>query len=129
MSASNINEKLENYLIQMDAQYEPLEEGLWVVEEGGVKVVVRAEDDIVFFRVNLFSLPESNGSTNLFKKLLELNSSSLLLGAYGIESEKVVLIDSLTTENIDLNEFQASIESLSLAAVDHYKELKPYLNK
>ncbi len=127
MRANNI-ETLENYLIQMDANYETLEEGLWVVQESGVKVVIKSEGDIVFFRINLFSVPGGD-QLALFKKLLELNSTSMVLGAYGLEDNKVVIIDSLTTENIDLNEFQASIESISLAAVENYKEIKALLNE
>ncbi len=122
----NISEKLENYLIQMNAKFETLEPGLWVVQEGGVQVAVKVEGDIVFFRINLFPLPAGDNA-KLLKRLLELNSTSMLLGAYGIENNKVVIIDSLTTENIDYNEFQASIESISLAAVDHYNEFKSYL--
>lgn len=122
----NTTEKLETYLIQMDAKYETVGDGMWVVEDGGIKVAVKVEGNIVFFRINLFPLPSSNRET-LYKKLLELNTTSMILGAYGIEDSKVVIIDSLTTENIDFNEFQASIESISLAAIDHFKELKALL--
>lgn len=116
-------EKLENYLIQMDAQYETIEEGTWVVTDNNLKIAIRLEDNIVFFRINLFPLSNSDNSA-LFKKLLELNAASMLLGAYGIEDSKVVIIDSLTAENIDFNEFQSSVEAISLAAVDHYKDIK-----
>jgi hypothetical protein len=120
-------EKLENYLIKMDAKYEAVGEGMWIVEDGGIKIAIKAEDSIVFFRINLFNLPGKN-LEKLFRKLLELNTTSMMLGAYGIEKEKVVIVDSLTTENIDFNEFQSSIESISLAAVDHFKELKALIS-
>jgi hypothetical protein len=50
----------------------------------------------------------------------------MLHGAYGIEGEKVVAMATLQTENLDYNEFQAAVDSLSMAISDHYKILSQY---
>jgi hypothetical protein len=58
--------------------------------------------------------------------MLELNLTDLVHGAYALEENNVVLVDTLQTENLDLNELQASIESLAFAAVQNYEELSSY---
>ena len=50
----------------------------------------------------------------------------LNMEAYGIENESVVLVDSLQSENLDMNEFQAAIDSLSLAVHNHHDVLAQY---
>jgi uncharacterized membrane-anchored protein YitT (DUF2179 family) len=57
---------------------------------------------------------------------LELNLTDLAHGAYALEENNVVLVDTLQSEYLDLNELQASIESLAFAAVQNYEELSSY---
>ncbi len=63
--------------------------------------------------------------TGWYKRLLELNASDLVHGAYGLEDGEIVLSDALEVENLDFTEFQASLESLSLALTSHKDQLTP----
>jgi hypothetical protein len=47
-------------------------------------------------------------------------------GAYGLEGDKIVLTDALQLENLDFNEFQATIDDITLAVADHYSRLAKY---
>jgi hypothetical protein len=61
-----------------------------------------------------------------FKLLLELNATNMVHGAYGIEGDNVVLIDTLQTENLDFNEFQASLDALLMASTQDYQKLNAF---
>ncbi len=80
---------------------------------------------VVVFRVVVMPLP-SEGREAFFKKLLELNASDLLHGAYAIEGEDVVIVDTLEYDTMDLGEFQASLDAIGLALVQHYSVLSEY---
>jgi hypothetical protein len=47
-------------------------------------------------------------------------------GAYGIEGDNVVLIDTLQSENLDFNEFQASLDALLMASTQDYEKLNAF---
>ena len=47
-------------------------------------------------------------------------------GAYAIENDSVILIDSLEFPTMDLEEFQASLDSTGLALAQHYPRLSKY---
>jgi hypothetical protein len=63
---------------------------------------------------------------DFFKLLLELNATQMLHGAYGIEGDNVVLIDTLQSEHLDFNEFLASLDALLLASTQDYPKLKAF---
>ena len=41
-------------------------------------------------------------------------------GAFGLEGDAVVIVHALELENLDLNEFQAVIDDVSMAIAKHY---------
>ena len=89
-------------------------------------IVVTWAPPMVIFRVKLMDLPEED-NVGFLKKLLELNANEMVAGAYGIEGKSVVVVDTLQSENLDYNEFLASIESLVMAIQDHHPVLKAAL--
>ena len=108
---------------------EELKPGLWVLtpEQDGARIVVNFGPPVVVFRVNVMDLPgDAEKRTSLMQKLLEFNATELLHGSYGIEGDSVVLTDALQLENLDFNEFQASIDSITLALASHLRALAPY---
>lgn len=121
---------IEGYLIRSGITYESLGEGMWILHdefETVDNIVVSLSDPLVMFRVKLMELPEDAGKqAGLFRKLLELNVSEMLAGAYGIDGNAVVALETLQAENLDLNEFQAAIDGLTMAITDHYDELKRF---
>lgn len=119
------NETIESFLIQMGVPFEQLGEGLWRVDDeadAAPPVLVRHQPPIVYLRLNVMDIP-SCGREGLFRQLLELNSRGIAFGAYAVDDEQVLLVDTLRADTLELAELQASIESLVLAASEHYREL------
>ena len=50
----------------------------------------------------------------------------MVSGAYAIENGAVMALETLQSENLDYNEFQAAIDGLTLAITEHYEELKQF---
>ncbi len=120
---------IESYMLQLGLEYECVAENLWLVHDGEDNldnVVVSLVDPIVLFQVRVAELPPGD-RTAIFKKLLELNAADMLHGAYGIEGDWILMIDTLQSANLDLNEFQASLEAMSVALIQHYPLLKSLL--
>jgi len=47
-------------------------------------------------------------------------------GAYGIEVESVVIMDALQFENLDYNEFAATVDDITLAVASHHGRLAKF---
>jgi len=117
-------EDIEHYLIQIGYPYESIDSNMWVIRNTA-DVVVTIDPPLIVFRMKLMEIPGSHRE-NLFKLLLELNASHMIHGAYGIEDSNVVLIDTLQVENLDYNEFQASLDALMLSSSQDYQKLKEF---
>jgi hypothetical protein len=117
-------ENIEHYLIQLEYPFESIETHMWVIRNTA-NVVVTYEPPLVVFRIKLMEIPKSR-CEEFFKFLLELNAANMIHGAYGIEGENVVLIDTLQSEHLDFNEFQASLDALWLASTQDYQKLKAF---
>ena len=115
---------IESYLLRMDLPYEEIGQDTWMINsgKGDRNLVVRLAAPVAVFRCKIMDVPE-NGREELFRLLLELNIADLLHGAYGIEGGAVVLSDALELENLDFNEFQATVEDMSLAVANHSAKL------
>ena len=123
-------EDVERLLIELELPFERLDDELWVVvneADQGENLVVYLADSVLTLRAKVFDLPQ-NPATGLFRRLLELNAGEVVHGAFGVESDSVVLVGALELENLDLNEFQALIDSFTLALSSHYDELSALLN-
>lgn len=123
-------EDVERLLIELELPFERLDDELWVVvneADQGENLVVYLADSVLTLRAKVFDLPQEP-SKQLFRRLLELNATQVVHGAFGIESDNVVLVGALELENLDLNEFQALIDSFTLALSSHHSELKGLLN-
>jgi hypothetical protein len=44
-------------------------------------------------------------------------------GAFGLEGDTVVMVHALELENLDLNEFQAVVDDMSMAVSKHHPAL------
>lgn len=124
-------EDLESYLDRLDggnAEIEELDPGLWLVRSTtGAEVLVSYAPPVVILRVSVMPLPAGAARQGeLCRALLSYNASDLVHGAYGLEGDRVVLVDTLELENLDFNEFEASFDSLTLALATHLGALAPY---
>jgi hypothetical protein len=120
-------EEIESYLIQAGLPYEEVNEGMWVIGHASdtERIVVKYQPPVLVCRVHVMDLP-AESREKLFKFLLELNASEMMHGAYGLEGGKIVISDALQLENLDFNEFQATIDDITLAVADHYPRLAKF---
>jgi hypothetical protein len=122
-------EDIENFLLRMELPYQELEEGLWVIGDGQdmAPVFVGHDPPLLVMRVEVMDAPDDEDLRNaLFRDLLELNAKDLVHGAYGLDENEIVLVDSLQLQDLDFSEFQASLESIILALRSHFEQLSRY---
>jgi hypothetical protein len=117
-------DNIEHYLIQTEYPFESIETHMWIIRDTA-NIVVTYEPPLVVFRVKLMEIPRARRE-DFFKLLLELNATNMIHGAYGVEGENVVLIDTLQSEHLDFNEFQASLDALLLASTQDYQKLNAF---
>lgn len=122
------NQEIQAYFEQLGLPYQQVGEGMWILnmeEQGVPNLVVNHEPPILLLRIKLREVPKKAREA-FFERLLRMNATDLVHGAYALEGDNVVLMDTLQSENLDLNELEASIDSLALAAVESYKQLASY---
>lgn len=120
---------LEGYLIRSGLDYEAADVGTWIVHDDGDvdNIVIQFTPPVVVFRVKLMEVPGDGASRSaLFERLLQLNGSEMISGAYGLEGSAVIVTETLQAENLDHNEFQAAIDGITLSIADHYETLKGF---
>ena len=126
------NDKIEEYLIGIELPFELVEEGMWLIHDELdfiENIVVLHTPPVITFRVKLMQVNDLSAQTRyeLIKHLLYLNANEMVAGAYGLEDDAVVIIDSLQSENLDYNEFQASIDSITLSIREHYHQIRTFI--
>jgi hypothetical protein len=124
-------EDIESFLDRLDsgsAEVREVEKGIWLVRTtSGAEVLIQFAPPVVILRVTVMPLPTGvTKQIELCRALLSYNARELVHGAYGLEGDRVVLVDTLELENLDYNEFEASFDSLTLALATHLGALAPY---
>ncbi|MDR1506640.1 MAG: YbjN domain-containing protein [Treponema sp.] len=120
--------KIEQYLIDFKLSYEEVGKKMWLLEDserGFGGIVIMLNEPLVVFQSIVMSVPDK-GRLELFTELLKRNASDILHGAYGLDGNKIVLVDTLEYDGMDENEFQAVLDSFSLALTQHYPVLSKY---
>ena len=78
----------------------------------------------MILRVKVMTLPTSPESRAVLShRLLELNATDMVHGAYGIEGDSIVMTEALELEHLDYEEFQAAYESITVALASHLREI------
>jgi hypothetical protein len=121
-------EDLESYFIQMDLEYEEVDDNMWLLrhEDGGTSLVCTYSPPVILLRLKVMNLPQDTDDTQLaglFRMLLELNAGDILHGSYGIDENEVLISDALELEDLDFSEFRSSFESMMFAATSHVGRL------
>lgn len=118
---------LESYLIRMDADFEEVDEGMFVVrtENEGAPIVVHHSEPVLLIRMKVMDLAaNSDALSGLYETLLKLNATDMVHGAYGIEEGELIISDTLQLGSLDFEELQASLESVQLAASSHLSDIR-----
>ena len=126
-------EDIEGFLTRLGSDgvsYTEVEPGLWVIRPSGeldFGVVVHFSPPVVVLRVKVMTLPsQPEALATLSRRLLELNATDLVHGAYGIEEESIVMTEALELAHLDYEEFLAAYESITVALASHLRELGSY---
>jgi hypothetical protein len=123
------HEDVESYLLRTDLEHEELQEGMWLARNGedAPGLVIHYSPPVLVFRLKVLDLPgDEKVCADLYRKLLEFNATDLVHAAYGLEQEDVILTETLELENLDFNEFQATIDSFQMALASHREALAPF---
>lgn len=124
---NNYFDKVKNYLLELDITIllEDEVDGVLVVEseEDGIKNLVLGIADPLLI-VEQFLVETKNPTADDYKHLLQKNRD-LVHGAFVIDEagSKVIFRDTLQLENLDLNELEATFNSLSLLLNEYSEEL------
>jgi hypothetical protein len=117
-------EDVESYLLRIGLPYDTMQPGIWMLKNEGAPMVVSIAGPVVAFRLKVMDVPPPGpGREELFRKLLSFNTTDMIHGAYGLEGDAVVVVHALELENLDLNEFQAVVDDMSMAVAKHQAQL------
>lgn len=128
------HEDIERYILASNIDYEQPGPGTWLLHDPswqGAQIVVHHDDPLVIFRVKLIDLPaqlSADKELTLARRLLTLNATDMLQGAYALEGRSVVAVEVMQAENLDQNEFIAAIDTLTLAVEEHRDEFGQLIN-
>ena len=121
---------LESFLLRAELEHEEVGEGIWAVsgpDSNGAPVIINHSPPLLIFRVKVLDVPEDERRcAELYRRLLELNATDLVHGAYALEGGDVILTETLELENLDFSEFQATIDSFGMALAGHLEEIAPF---
>jgi hypothetical protein len=117
---------LESFLIRLDLDYEEIDEAMFLVRSGGeeVPIVVHLSPPLLILRLKVMDLPGGADLSELYRTLLVLNATDIVHGSYGIEDGDLILSDTMELEALTFNQFQASMESLQMAASSHMERIR-----
>jgi len=123
--------KIEQYLIDLMITYQQVSKNLWLLddEERSLQgVAIMQAEPLVIIRAEVMDVPKGN-LLELYTKLLELNASDVIHGAYALDSNKIILLDTLQYETMDNEDFRATLDSFSMALTEHYPILSKFRDK
>lgn len=120
-------DKVRDYLMELDYSIinEDKENEVFVVEseEDGISnLIIGVAEPILIVEQYLFDLHHDNGTVT--KKLL-MKNRDIVHGAFAIDEtgEKVLFRDTLQVENLDINELEGTLTSLSLLLGEYTDEI------
>ena len=124
---AEIRSKVVEYFNSLELPYESVGDLIWLVRDpsrGLSHVVVLAQEDLVVVRVRVMKIPEAQNAA-FFEQLLRLNVE-MLHGAYALEDDAVIWVDTLEFQTMDLEEIRASLDAAAECMVRHADRLSRY---
>ena len=121
-------EDVQAWLDRLELPVESVADDIWLIRtEEGAELAVNFAPPVLVLRVKVMRQPsDSTRAGELYRQLLEYNARDLVHGSYGVEGDHVVLTDTLELTNLDFSEFEASVDSLTLALASHAGTLAPF---
>ena len=123
----NYFSKVENFIqnINYTITYKNEKEGVFMIEnllDGVQNLIVGIAPPIIIFELYLFTI--NNDNTEMLKALL-MKNRDIIHGAFAIteDGQKVIYRYTLQISNLDQNEFEATLNSLSLLMSEYSAQL------
>jgi|TARA_B110000259_G_scaffold67273_1_gene79215 hypothetical protein len=120
-------QKIKNYIIELGhtVTHENIEDQVFVIdnENLGIKnLVIGCAEPILIIEQYIFET--KSGSNEMFRELLQKNRD-IVHGAFVLDEtgEKIIFRDTLQIENLDQNELEGSINSLTLLLSEYGNRL------
>ncbi len=118
---------IKNYLLELNYNitHEDEKEGIMMIQnqnKGINNLIIGIASPILIIEQYIFKI--SAPKENIFQQLLQKNRD-IVHGAFVLDEtgEKVIFRDTLQIENIDLNELEGSINSLSLLLSEYAENI------
>lgn len=91
-------------------------------EKGILNMIIDCEETVLIFEQMIYMI--KNTSHHHYLRLLQMNRG-LIHGAFVVDEEgkRVIFKDSLQLANLDFNEFEGTINALSLGLAEYSNEL------
>jgi len=121
-------EKIESYLLKLSLSFEKAGHDSWIIKDsdkGIDNLLVLLAEPLVIMRINVMAVPKASRE-KLFELLLKLNATDMSHGAYALDGNNVIIIDTLEVDTMDLEEFEASIDAIGVALAQHLRLLSAY---
>ena len=111
--------------LQLDIKHENQKEGIFIVSnesEGIFHLIICVAHPIVIFEQFIFEIKEEGNQ--VYKSLLPKNRD-IIHGAFVLDDSgrKVIFRDSLQIENLNQNEFEATLNSLSVLLSEYSEQI------
>ena len=111
--------------LQLDIKHENQKEGIFIVSnesEGIFHLIICVASPIVIFEQFIFEIKEEGN--HVYKALLQKNRD-IIHGAFVLDDSgrKVIFRDSLQIENLNQNEFEATLNSLSVLLSEYSEQI------
>ena len=123
----NYFSKVENYIQSIDytITYKNEKEGVFVIEnllDGVQNLIVGVAQPVIIFELYLFTITDE--SLEMMKALL-MKNRDIIHGAFAIteDGNKVIYRYTLQISNLDQNEFEATLNSLSLLMSEYSAQI------
>lgn len=123
----NYFSKVENYIqcIDYTITYQNEKEGVFVIEnllDGVQNLIVGVAPPVIIFEMYLFTITADN--LEMMKALL-MKNRDIIHGAFAIteDGNKVIYRYTLQISNLDQNEFEATLNSLSLLMSEYSAQI------
>lgn len=118
---------IKNYLLELNytITHEDEKDGIIMIQnqsEGINNLIIGIANPILIIEQYIFKI--TNPSENIFQQLLQKNRD-IIHGAFVLDEtgKKVIFRDTLQIENLDLNELESSINSLSLLLSEYSENI------
>lgn len=125
--------KVKQYLQELgyDITHEDHVDELYVindVENGIQNLILDCEYPVLIIEQFLFSIAQDQEPFEMYKSLLQKNRE-IVHGAFVVDDTgtKVLFRDTLQLENLDLNELEASLNSLKLLLAEYSSQILEFI--